>query len=228
MNSSQSALQLTSDKLSLSLVFSWSLAWSWGGSSATSHWHALPAHLLDSPVTSHLSGDRHHRTCSHVFGGISSTHCRACSHVLSGVSSTLLSSITVSVMVWMLCAPAVSPVGCPTVLASLLNVATSPVSCLTALTSLPNTVTSSVSYLTVLASLSDVVGSPSVFSCSQPSAVFCMLPHTWSYLLYDVVDGYSQMPLPYFRIHPRSAIDLSLTHFSSLFHCLLLGCLFGI
>ena len=172
MNSIQSALQLASDKLSSSLVSSWSLVWSWGGSSATSHWHAFPAHLLDSPVTSHLSGDRHHRTCSHVFGGISSTHCRACSHVLSGVSSTLLSSITVSVMVWMLCAPAVSPVGCPTVLASLLNVATSPVSCLTALTSLPNAVTSSVSYLTVLASLSDVVGSPSVFSCSQPSAVF--------------------------------------------------------
>ena len=140
MNSSWSALRLTSDELSLSSVSSWSLAWSWGGSSATSQCHAFPAWLLDSPVTSHLSGDRRHR---------------ACSCVLSGIPSTLLSSITVPVMFQMLCVSAVSPVGCPTVLTLLPNVATSPVSCLTVLTLLPNT-----------------VSSPSIFSFSQPSAVF--------------------------------------------------------
>ena len=33
-------------------------------------------------------------------------------------------------------------------------------------------------------------------------------------LLYDVVDGVSLMPPLYFRIHPRSSIDLTLTCFS--------------
>ena len=37
----------------------------------------------------------------------------------------------------------------------------------------------------------------------------------------------SSLP-PYFRIHPRSAIDLSLTYFSSLLQCLPLGCPIGI
>ena len=172
MNSSRLALQLTSDELSSSLVFSWSLACSWGSSSATSCWHAFPARLLDSPVTSCLSGDRHHGACSHVLGGVSSTHCGACSCVLGGVSSTLLSSVTVPVTVQTLCVPAVSPVGCPTVLTLLLNVATPPVSCLTVLTSLPNAVASLVSCLTVLALLPNAVGSPSIFSCSQLSAMF--------------------------------------------------------
>ena len=52
--------------------------------------------------------------------------------------------------------------------------------------------------------------------------------YTWSYSLYDVIDGYSPILPPYFRIHPRSAIDLALTHFSSLFKCLPLGCPFSI
>ena len=108
MNFNWSALWLNSDELSSSLVFSWSLVWSWGGSSATSHWHAFPACLLDSPITSRLSGDRHHGTCSHVLGGVSSTCHGACSCVLSGVSFTLLSSVTVPVTFQMLCVPVVS------------------------------------------------------------------------------------------------------------------------
>ena len=113
MNSSLSALQLTSDELSSSSDSSWSLLWSWGGSSATSCCHTLPVQLLDSPVTLHLSVDRCHGTRSHVFGGI---------------SSTLLSSITVPVMSQTLCVPGVPPVGFLTVLTSLPNVVASPVS----------------------------------------------------------------------------------------------------
>ena len=107
MNSSLSALQLTSDELSLALEPSWSLSWSWGGSSVASCCHTFPVHLLDSPVTSHLSVDRHHGNYSHVLGGI---------------SSTLLSSITVPVMSQMLCASGVSPVSFLTVLALLPDV----------------------------------------------------------------------------------------------------------
>ena len=88
MNSSLSALWLTSNKLSSSSVSSESLLWSWGGSSATSCCHTFPVHLLDSPVTLHLSVDR---------------HCGTCSHVLGGIYSTLLSSITVPITSWMLC-----------------------------------------------------------------------------------------------------------------------------
>ena len=73
MNSIRSALQLTSDKLSSSSDSSWSLLWSGGDCFATSCGCTFPVQLLDSPVISHLSVDRHHRTCSHVFGGISST-----------------------------------------------------------------------------------------------------------------------------------------------------------
>ena len=76
------------------------------------------------------------------------------------------------VVVWMLCVPAISPVGCPTALASLPDVAASPVSCLTVLALLPNVVTSPVSCLTVLVLLPGVVGSPSVFSFSWLSAMF--------------------------------------------------------
>ena len=172
MNSSQSALQLTSDEFSSSSDTSWSLVWSWGGSSDTSCCHTFPVWLLDPPVTSHLSSDRHHGACSHMFGGVSSTCHWACSCVLGGVSSTLLSSITVPVTFQMLCVPGVSPVGCLTVFASLPNVAASPVSFLTVLTSLPNAVASPVSYLTVLALLPDVVASSSMSSCSWLSAVF--------------------------------------------------------
>ena len=78
MNSSLSALQLASNEFSLSSNSSWSLLWSWGGSSATSHCHNFPVHLPDSPVTSRLSIDRCLGTCSLV---------------LSGISSTLLSSV---------------------------------------------------------------------------------------------------------------------------------------
>ena len=60
----------TSDELSSSLVSSWSLAWSWGGSFATSHWCAFPVHLFDPPVTSHLSDDRHVFACCHTLGHI--------------------------------------------------------------------------------------------------------------------------------------------------------------
>ena len=84
MNSSLSALWLTSDELSLSSNSYWSLSRSSGGSSATSCCCTFPVQLLDSPVTSRLSVDRHHR---------------ACSYVLEGVSSTLLSSVTVPVIV---------------------------------------------------------------------------------------------------------------------------------
>ena len=107
MNSSLSALWLTSDKFSSSSVSSWSLAWSWGGSSAASQCCAGKARSLDSPVTSCLSGARHCRACSCIIGGVSSTCHGPCSHVLSGVSSTLLSSVTVPVMFQTLCAPAV-------------------------------------------------------------------------------------------------------------------------
>ena len=99
MNSIQSSLWLTSDKLSSSSSFSWSLAWSVGDSFATSCCRTLPVLLLDSPVTSHLSGDRCHRTCSCVF---------------SGISSIILFSITVSVMSWRFCVSGVFPVGFPT------------------------------------------------------------------------------------------------------------------
>ena len=95
MNSSLSAIQLASDKLSSSSDSSWSLLWSWGGSSAASCCCTFPVHLLDSPVTSCLSVDRHHGTCSHVLGGI---------------CSTLLSSITAPVTSLTLCMSGVSPV----------------------------------------------------------------------------------------------------------------------
>ena len=83
MNSIWSAFQLTSDELSLSSESSWSLSWSGGDCFFTSHGCTFPVWLLDSPVASHLSVDRHCGTFSHVFGGI---------------SSTALYSITVSVM----------------------------------------------------------------------------------------------------------------------------------
>ena len=194
MKSSQSALQLTSDELSLSLVSSWSLVWSWGGSSAASHCHTFPSQLLDSPVTSCRSSDRHCGTCSCVFGGISSTQHGACSCVLGGVSSTLLSSFSVPVMFWLLCASDVSPVGCLTVLALLPNAAASPVSCLTVLTSFPDVVPSPVSYLTVLTLLPDAVAPSSIFSCSQPSAVFlhvatCLVIFVYMMSLWWITDA---------------------------------------
>ena len=87
MNSSQSALWLTSDKLSLLLVSFWSFVWSWDGLSAASRCCTFPLQLLDSPITSHLSSDRCQGACSCMFGGVSSTHCGACSCVFGGVSS---------------------------------------------------------------------------------------------------------------------------------------------
>ena len=100
MNSIRSALQLTSDELSLSSNSSWSLSWSGGGCFATSCDCTFPVWLLDSPVISCLSVDRHCRTCSHVFGEI---------------SSTTLSSITVSITSWTFCVSGAFPVGFPTV-----------------------------------------------------------------------------------------------------------------
>ena len=100
MNSIQSALWLTSDELSSSSDFSWSLSWSGGGCSTDSHCHTFTVRLLDSPVISHLSIDRHRGTCSCVFGGI---------------SSTTLSSITVSVTSQTFCMSGAFPVGFPTV-----------------------------------------------------------------------------------------------------------------
>ena len=88
MNSTWSALWLASDKVSLSSDSSWSLLWSRVGCFAASCQCTSPVHLLNSPVVSHLSVDRHCRTCSCVFGGI---------------SSTTLSSVTVSVKSWTLC-----------------------------------------------------------------------------------------------------------------------------
>ena len=188
MNSSQSALRLTSDKLSLSLVSSWSLVWSWGGSSVASCCHTFLVWLLDSPVTSHLSGDRHHGTCSCVFGGVSSTRHGACSHVLGGVSSTLISSITVPVTFQRLCVPDVSPVGCLTVLASLPNVVTFPVSCLTVPADehgcqsqhVSNSNSTSVKHLSLL---------PSPTASSQPT-----LPHSIHHLL-SIIHHQWQLPI---------------------------------
>ena len=100
MNFIQSSLRLTSDELSSSSSFSWSLAWSVGDSFVTSCCHTLPVWLLDSPVTSHLSGDSHRGTCSRVLGGI---------------SSIILFSITVSVTSRTFCVSGVFPVGFPTV-----------------------------------------------------------------------------------------------------------------
>ena len=70
------------------------------GCFATSHGRIFPVQLLDSPVISHVSIDRCHGTCSHVFGGI---------------SSTTLSSITVSVTSLTICVSGAFPVGFPTV-----------------------------------------------------------------------------------------------------------------
>ena len=111
MNSSWSTLWLTSDKLSSFLVSSWSLVWSWDGSYATSCCPTFPVWFLNSPVTSCLSSYRCHRTCSHVFGRVSSTCCSTCSHVFGGFPSTHPPSVTVPVMLQTLCAPGVSPVG---------------------------------------------------------------------------------------------------------------------
>ena len=157
-----------------------SLSWSWAGSSATSHCHTFPVHLVASPVTSHLSVDRHHRTCPHVLGGI---------------SSTLLSSVTAPVTSLTLCASGVSPV----------------------------------SFLTVLTSLPNAIVSSFTSSCSQPSVVFLHVA-TCLVIFLDMMPliGLSPMPLPYFRICPRSPIDLLLTCFPSLLQCLLLGCPFSI
>ena len=98
MNSTWSYLRLASDELSSSL--SWPLAWSAGDLFFTSCCHTLPVRLLDSPVTSHLSVDRCHRTCSCVLGGI---------------YSIVLFSVTVSVMSRTFCVSGVFPVGFPTV-----------------------------------------------------------------------------------------------------------------
>ena len=77
-------------------------------------------------------------------------------------------------------------------------------------------------------SLLNVVTSPSTFSCSQLSAVFlCVAAHLVIFI-YDVIDGESLIPPPYFRICPRSSNDLMLTHFVSLFQCLPLGFPFSI
>ena len=103
MNSSLSALMLASTEYSLYLGSPWSLLWSRGGCSAASHWHTSPVHLLDSPIVLRLTVDRHCRTCSLVFGGI---------------SSSTLSSITVSVTSWTFCVSGAFPVGFPTVLTS--------------------------------------------------------------------------------------------------------------
>ena len=100
MNSIWSALWLTSDKLSSSSDSSWSLSWCGGDCFVTSYCYTFPVQLLDSPVISCLSGDRHCGTCSHVFGGI---------------SSTTLSSIQVSVMSQTFCMSGAFPVGFPTV-----------------------------------------------------------------------------------------------------------------
>ena len=100
MNSIWSALQLTSDELSLSSDSSWSLLWSGGDCFVTCRSCAFPVWLLDSPVTSHLSVDRCHGTCSCVFGGI---------------SYTTLSSVTVSVTSQAFCMSGAFPVGFPTV-----------------------------------------------------------------------------------------------------------------
>ena len=116
----------------------------------------------------------------------------------------------VPVMFQTLCAPAVSPVGCPTVL-----------------TSFPDAAASPVSYLTVLASLSNVVTPSSVFSCSWLSAMFLHVA-TCLVICYMMSLMVIHMLPPYFRIHPRSAIDLALRCFSSLFQCLPLSCLFDI
>ena len=70
-----------------------------GDSFVTSCCCTLPVQLLDSPVTSCLSSDRHHGTCSRVLGGI---------------SSIVLFSITVSVMSQTFCMSGVFPVGFPT------------------------------------------------------------------------------------------------------------------
>ena len=176
MNSSLSALQLTSDKLSSSSESSWSLLWSGGGSSTTSYCHTFPILLLDTPVTSCLSIDRHLGTCSLVFSGISSTH---------------LSSITVSVTSLTLCASVASPV----------------------------------SFLTVLTLGSNWYLPPLLLLVvhNYPSC-FCMLLHIWSYFFICCCWLVYQILPTYFRVHPRSSIDLSLTCFLSLLQCLLLSC----
>ena len=66
----------------------------------TSHCRTFPVQLLDSPVTSHLSVNRRHGACSHVFGGI---------------SSIALTSITVSAMSQTFYVSGAFPVGFPTV-----------------------------------------------------------------------------------------------------------------
>ena len=105
MSSIWSALQLISDKLSSSSDSSWSLLWSWGDCFATSHGCILLVRLLDPLIISHLSVDRRHGICSHVFGGI---------------STTTLSSVTVSVTFQTLCVSVSFPVGFPTALSHLL------------------------------------------------------------------------------------------------------------
>ena len=76
--------------------------------------------------------------------------------------------------------------------------------------SLPNVAASPVSFLTVLTSLPDAVASSTFTAVSHIFACCHTLGHI---LLYDVIDGESPMPPPYFRIHPRSSNDLTLTHF---------------
>ena len=140
----------------------------------------FPVCLLDSPVISHLSVDR---------------HCGTTSHVLGGISSTLLSSITAPVTSLMLCASGVSPV----------------------------------SFLTVLPSLPDAVVSSSTSSFSWPSAMFLHVAARLVIFLYMMpFTGFSPMPPLYFRIYPRSPIDLALTRFPSLFQCLSLSCPFSV
>ena len=73
MNSSLSALQLASNKFSLSSDSSWSLSWSWGGSFATSCYCTLSVPLPDISVRLHLSIAGHLGICSLVFSGSLST-----------------------------------------------------------------------------------------------------------------------------------------------------------
>ena len=106
MNSSLSALQLTSDEISSFSDSSWSLSWSWGGSFTASCCCTFSVPLPDIPVSLCLSIDGCLRICSLIF---------------SGSFSTYLSSVTASVTSLMLCASGVSWVSFLTVLTSLPN-----------------------------------------------------------------------------------------------------------
>ena len=84
---------------------------------------------------------------------------------------------------------------------------------------------SPVSFLTVLASLPNAAASSSSSCSSQLSIMFlCVTTHLVIFLYMLLLIGLSPIPPMYFRIHPRSSIDLSLTHFLSLLQYLLLGC----